>query len=276
VADQHAVDALFARIRAGSGESPGPDDASAPVPTAGPAADVDAATEAGEPENDRSAEDPLVSERDAALQPVVIRLNRKLKRTLQDDQNRILDRLRSGSGGWSEELLGSEEDQRAAFEAASGDLLAEALAAGATFAVGHGGQGGQSPEPAVARTAAASLATTVTTLLRRRLTGDDGVAAGSSGDEAADRVGAAYREWRGERIERLVGDHALGVFSAGVLAGAGPAGVRWVTGGGPTACADCDDNALGGVTAPGAEFPTGHRHPPAHTGCRCVVVPTSA
>ena len=35
-----------------------------------------------------------------------------------------------------------------------------------------------------------------------------------SGDPA-DRIGAAFREWRGERVERLVGDQATQAFSAG-------------------------------------------------------------
>jgi DivIVA domain-containing protein len=272
-ADPSTVDALFARIRAGSD-----DDADESGPLAQGAesgADAAGSPVAGDEAEDDHNEDPIVAERDLRLDPVVTRLNRKLKRVLQDDQNRILDRLRSATGGWSEDVLLPEEDQRAAYSRAAGELLAEARAAGVAFAAEHGGHADPVADD-VSGPAAESLAATVTTLLRRRLTGDDGVPPGSVGDEAADRVGAAYREWRGERIERLVGDHALGVFSAGVLAAAGPAGVRWVTGGGPTACADCDDNALGGLVAAGAEFPTGHRHPPAHTGCRCVVVPTSA
>ena len=37
---------------------------------------------------------------------------------------------------------------------------------------------------------------------------------------SADRVGAAFREWRGERVERLAGDYATQAFSAGVTAAA--------------------------------------------------------
>ena len=35
-------------------------------------------------------------------------------------------------------------------------------------------------------------------MLRRRI--------GEGNGEAGDRVGAAFREWRGERVERLAGD----------------------------------------------------------------------
>ncbi len=61
--------------------------------------------------------------------------------------------------------------------------------------------------------AAAGLARTVVTMLRRRI-----VDGGEDGEEVADRVGSAFREWRGERIERLVGDFAVQAFSAGVAA----------------------------------------------------------
>ena len=50
--------------------------------------------------------------------------------------------------------------------------------------------------------------------------------------------------------------------------------VRWLPTNGQAACPDCDDNSLAGLLAAGTEFPTGHAHPPAHPGCRCLVTPT--
>jgi len=38
-------------------------------------------------------------------------------------------------------------------------------------------------------------------------------------------------------------------------------------------CPDADDNALE-PTVKGQRFPTGQAYPPAHPGCRCLVVPT--
>ena len=46
--------------------------------------------------------------------------------------------------------------------------------------------------------------------------------------DPADRIGAAFREWRGERVERLVGDQATQAFSAGVAAASADGKVRWV------------------------------------------------
>ena len=93
-------------------------------------------------------------------------------------------------------------------------------------------------------------------------------------DDAGERVGAAYREWRGERIERLVGDFAVQAFSAGTVAAAGDTGkVRWVLTS-DQGCSDCDDNALAGAVLAAEGFPTGHSFPPAHSGCRCLVAPS--
>ena len=50
-------------------------------------------------------------------------------------------------------------------------------------------------------------------MLRRQIEDGNG--------ELGDRVGAAFREWRGERVERLAGDYATQAFSAGVAAAGG-------------------------------------------------------
>jgi hypothetical protein len=38
-------------------------------------------------------------------------------------------------------------------------------------------------------------------------------------------------------------------------------------------CPDAEDNALAGVVPAGEPFPTGVCQPPAHPGCRCMVLP---
>jgi hypothetical protein len=116
------------------------------------------------------------------------------------------------------------------------------------------------------------LAAEVVATLRRRLGGSE-----DAQEDPVERVRAAYREWRGERIERLVGDVSLGAFSQGVLSGTGDGvTVRWLLAGRDGGCADCDDNSLADPVVPGAEFPTGHRHPPVHAGCRCLVAPVKS
>ena len=290
--EESKVEELFARIREGRIADPA-EDATHPIDTAGQSAGE---TVAEPTESDAeggslglaiplvASSDPetdgLVAERDDLLDPIIARMARRLKRAMQDDQNLLLHRLRNDSGEYRQELLSSEDDQRRGLVEASVDFLGDAFDAGETFAhqqLGHG-DGAVSDPTEINRSAvgtgAQELADTVVTLLRRRLLEEDVEGPGPSEEEATELVSAAYREWRGERIERLVGDHVIGAFSSGVRAASAKASLRWIPSGSDDACADCEDNALADAVADGERFPTGHLHPPAHVGCRCLVVPT--
>jgi hypothetical protein len=150
--------------------------------------------------------------------------------------------------------------------------LEQSAAAGVSFA---GLKGGVGPKADVLLGIAHQLAEGVVGPLRRRLTAGEGL---EDAEEAvvAEHVGSAFREWKGERVERLAGDHVVAAFSAGTLAAAestGTSSLEWVavSDSGDAPCPDCEDNGLNGSQAPGEEFPTGHRHPPAHPGCRCLI-----
>ena len=62
---------------------------------------------------------------------------------------------------------------------------------------------------------------------------------------------------------------ALGAVPEGTV-------MRWVVDDDVAECPDCDDNALAGPVPSGEAFPTGHPHPPAHAGCRCLLAPANA
>jgi DivIVA domain-containing protein len=289
-----SVDELFARIRAGVDE-PAPGDGEGgggaaspqaapeaatqampavvvdPVTQAMPAVVVDPPTQAmpavaGEPVADApppGPDDGLIARRDELLDPVRARLSRTVKRALGDDQNRLLDRIRNAPSLGGIELLGPETEHVAVFESAVRGHLAEAFAAGAAF----GGAGAASaPDDGTIEQSTTGLAHVVVTMLRRQI--EDG-----SGD-VGDRISGAYREWRGERVERVAGDYATQAFSAGVTAAGADRKLRWVVTS-ATGCSDCEDNALAGAVSASDVFPTGHAHPPAHSGCRCLVAPTS-
>jgi hypothetical protein len=149
--------------------------------------------------------------------------------------------------------------------------LVEAAQSGASFA------GGKSEEAPSVDDIASDLAAAIVVPLRRRLEGE-GAGVGT-GDDAAvvEHVGAAFRDWKGARVERLVGDEAVAAFSRAALA-ATPSRVslRWVVDDEGAECPDCDDNALAGPVPRGEAFPTGHPHPPAHAGCRCLLAPMDA
>src|SRR5579875_2015127 len=249
------VEELFARIREGHLPPPATEavEAAGEEPAqAEPAVEPEGAASApvapGDSPPADSADGRLVAERDQLLEPILARMARRLKRTMQDDQNRLLHRLRADAGAYRQELLSSEDDQAGATDPSEVSRSA----------VGTGAQ---------------ELADTVVTLLRRRLLEGEAEGPGPTEEEAAELVSAAYREWRGERIERLAGDHLIGAFSSGVRGASGKVPLRWLTAAdGP--CADCADNALAEAVGEGERFPTGHLHPPAHAGCRCLVVPT--
>ncbi|MGH9103691.1 MAG: hypothetical protein ACRDYD_12025, partial [Acidimicrobiales bacterium] len=229
------------------------------------------AQEGPAPGNDRAAADEAALERrDASFEPLVAALARKLKRALQDEQNAVLDRLRSSSAGEGG-ALEPAADEEARYRAVAHESLLEAWAAGRGPARGRTAQRDRGRE--AADTAAAALSAELSGALRRRI---EPALEEDSPERAAEVIGAAFREWKGARLEMLAGDHLMAVFAAAALASA-PAGsaVRWVVDdeGGP--CPDCDDNSLAGAVRAGEPFPTGQIHPPAHAGCRCLLEPTS-
>jgi cell division septum initiation protein DivIVA len=238
------------------------------TPGASPAANGDAGSdEVG----DGDAE--LLSRRAELLDGPAARLARSLKRALQDDQNLLLDSLRHASGRPDLAQLLPPDEQRARLVESTVDLLAEAWRAGYGWLAGK--EAREDEAATAARSVAEELVGDLTGMLRHRLLdGLTGIA--EVGDGAAEVVGAAYREWRGPRIESTAGDFAARAFCEGALRGGEGVPVRWVVSdeGGP--CPDCDDNALAGELVAGEEFPTGQRIPPVHPGCRCLIVAASS
>jgi DivIVA domain-containing protein len=284
VGDDSKVEELFARIREGRVSEPAESAFSEPGNSAPAASETPIGTDAqaGTVATALGTEaERLTAERDDLLDPIIARMARRLKRAMQDDQNMLLHRLRSDSGEYRQELVSSEDEQRRGLVEASVDFLGDAFDAGEAFARQKlGTEDGAAPDAteinrSAVGTGAQELADAVVTLLRRRLLEEDAEGPGPTEEEAAELVSAAYREWRGERIERLVGDHVIGAFSSGVRAASGKTPLRWIAAGAEEPCADCDDNALAEAVAEGERFPTGHLHPPAHAGCRCLVVPTT-
>ncbi|MHB8594823.1 MAG: structural protein, partial [Acidimicrobiales bacterium] len=214
--------------------------------------------------------DPLTARRKEMLGPVTAGLAKRMKRAMQDDQNDILDRLRA-HGGWGPDVLPSEDEHKRRYTRAAVQHLDEAGRAGAMFA------GAKAEEAPPAGNIAVQLAESIVAPLRRRLGGEGANA--HQGDEAAllEHVGSAFREWKGARMERVAADQAHAAFSQAALAVAPPdERMRWIVDDDGVECPDCDDNALAGAVPKGEPFPTGHLHPPAHPGCRCLLAPDNA
>lgn len=243
---------LFARLRAARHQAP---PAAPPAAAAAPAPVV-------EPEPGPADDEVLLQARDAAVEPVEHLLGKKVKRLLQDHQNAVLDRLRARRPPTTLELLGEVEDLLGPLAYAADPLLGDAAAAGAVAA--------GAPDTAVPTADLAhDVAANVVKDLRPRLEAAYSV---TEPEARAESVNVAFREWRGERVGRLVGDAAHAAFARGhFVATPARTPLRWVADDGERPCPECEDNSLAGATAKGTPFPTGHRHPPAHSGCRCLL-----
>jgi DivIVA domain-containing protein len=296
------VDALFERLRSGSpvDDAPAPGHAAdAPAEPASPEPDAAVADDAGEEgasvsasgipsrserpmEEAPTAEDAsterdqaALAARDEALGPIADDLGRRAKRALQDEQNDVLDGLRRQRGKIdATKVLPAREDQLSRWAHVLQPSIDAAYAAGtATMAPTSSiGADGAATAPSALLT---ELASAVVVPLRDRLeTSLENIDARTPADAEiaiAQRLGARYREWRGQNLDDALGDAVAEACTRGVY-DAAPAGaqLRWV----PARlgkCPDCDDNALEPTTR-GETFPTGQPYPPAHPGCRCLLV----
>lgn len=275
------VDDLFARLRASQEQHAAGTPAASPEadttddPPAGPhEAPAAVAPPAGAPTEPTGAaasapqagDEAALQGRDAATGPLEAQLAKMVKRLLSDHQNAVLEKLRSRRRPPAVELLSAVEDLVRPLAAAAEPLLARAADAGYRSITPDVADDAVPPVADLAGDVAANIVRD----LRPRLE----TAFGNDGEsEVSDGVGIAFREWRGERVSRLVGDALHVAYTRGCYVAAPKAArLRWVADDGEQPCPDCDDNALAGGLRKGKAFPTGHRHPPAHTGCRCIIV----
>lgn len=246
----------------------------------GEAQSADVATpESPETEGD-SDEFAILVRRDQLLGPPTAELGRSLKRALRLEQNELLDALRNTRKAADRANLLPGDAMADRLVEASTKALAAAYGAGLTFVtevLGAGGEdvSGSGPvDDTAVREIANALAREVVEPIRRRV--DSGLDEGGDEEGASGAVvGAAFRDWRGSRVEGVAGDFVAHAFASATRAGASSNGVlvSWLVDDGESRCPDCDDNALAGAQTPGEPFPTGHVDPPIHPGCRCVLVP---
>ena len=278
------VHELFERLKAEADTEPEVEPESAPEVEAEPEleAEVEAEAETAavvdpdvddveltEVTEEATPDDALLGRRDEIVDGIDRRLARKLKRALADEQNEVLDTLRRQGGTTLDvaALLPPGDEHAARYtEPATADL-SEAAAAGRTFLGGNG----SSPPPV--DDLAAELAASITERITERLAA---VVHDADGDDEAvvDGVRACYREWKSRHLDEATRHIVVAAFARGVYEALPSDGtVRWLGDDGGPPCPDCEDNALAGALGKGDAFPTGHPHPPAHPGCRCLVVP---
>ena len=231
--------------------------------------------EVGSPDIDPAAlaDRMAVHTRDAQLAGPGRDLTRQLKLALSDDQNVLLETVRERS---AEKLaisdLGLDVDAAAGYATVARRELHHAAQAGWRSLTGEDTAPEEVDLGSVAERLGAELAAELRTQLAEALDGDR--------SRFADQLRAVYRQARNRRANEIAEHGVLRAFTQGQLAAVGAgavaggvAHVRWVF----EACGpDCLDNSLAGTVALGDPFPTGHLHPPAQQGCRCLLVTVAA
>lgn len=213
--------------------------------------------------------------RDASVASALGVVTTTAKRRLQDEQNDLLDALRRQKfRGPVEAALPGVERQLTDWVDVLRAPVDDVYAAGRVLG---GGRTRPAPADLVERLAellVAPLRERVGSVLVDTLRDEAERPDGDRQRTVTGAVGARYREWRSQDLGPTLEDLLTWAFVRGIY-DATPAGttLRWV----PAEvqqCPDADDNALE-PTCRGGAFPTGQACPPAHAGCRCLVVPTS-
>ncbi len=275
VLDDPAID-----LTEGAAGSDGPDghngsDGSDPVS----APDADGTSDDGT--SDDSAGDvggaSVLDHRDELLAPVEKALARGLKRLASDEQNEILDRLRRVKRGRPDpaEILPTGADDAAWADALAPEFDKATEAGAALWSELAGTTGAAAPEGETGREVLDTRVSAFLSLHRAHLlrTFADADEDGVDPSELADRFRSAYRDLRSS-LSEFAGDLAVAGFAEGERRAAGPGTPwQWMVDNGGLPCADGEDNALGGATPCEEPFPTGDLMPPAHPGCRCILVP---
>ena len=215
--------------------------------------------------------------RDDLLDNLEAGLTRTLKRVLGDEQNEVLDSLRRLGPSAGPGVLPDTDAQAAAYRDAALPWLQQAARAGVGFVSDpESGSDAEAGHPSLDAQAEV-LARELVDPLRERLS--RAVAGGPDADDpsvVAESLRATYRQWKVQQVEECARHHVLAAFSVGAFAATpAAAALRWLVDD-DGHCPDCDDNALAGPTPKGQPFPTGQLHPPAHPGCRCLLVPVSS
>jgi DivIVA domain-containing protein len=277
--DVVAIDDIFAKLRAGStaGVVAKATTASNTVPdekpvvkTAAPKAEKKAKAKPVVP----VVEPARFEERNEDLSPVVVAMARKLKRVLADEQNTVLGHVRAKRSSLDiDAVLGTEAEHSARYADAVAEDSMAAASAGAKSVKAAGGSSRRVTQKAIAAHAVSAITAGLVTGFRE----DARIAIGEAEGDREVLLGLirdVYRSWKTERIDSHVDDIACSSYGHGAYLALEPGSrITWMAEPETNCCSECEDNSLGGSVVRGDDFPTGHSHPPAHAGCRCLVAP---
>ena len=215
--------------------------------------------------------------RDEVLAPIIVTLTSKIKRALADEENAMLTYLQGKKAAVALEKLLPESAMHVQgyVEAVAEDVMSAAMGGAKSLSSSlKADLRRKVTSSAVMQVMSKNIDDVLVRPLRDRI---QRCVEQSDGDreEMSKLIRSVYREWKMQRVEQHIGDIARLAFSRGAyLVLDQGTSVCWMVDPNGPPCADAEDNSLAGATALGSEFPTGHTHPTAHTGCRCLISPT--
>ncbi len=222
--------------------------------------------------------DGLVFERrDEVLAPIMVALTSKIKRVLADEENSMLTYLQGKKAAVALEKVLPEPSVHVQgyIEAVAEDVMSAAMGGAKSLSSSlKADLRRKVTSSAVMQVMSKNIDDVLVRPLRDRI---QRCIEQSDGDreEMSKLIRSVYREWKMQRVEQHIGDIARLAYSRGAyLVLEQGTSVCWMVDPNGPPCADAEDNSLAGAIALGTDFPTGHAHPTAHTGCRCLVTPT--
>ena len=214
--------------------------------------------------------------RDAVLEPILVLITRKMKRVLADEENSMLTYLQGKKSivALEKVLPAADEHLQMYVEALAEDVISAAMAGAQSLSKSLKADlrkriTRSAVMQVVSRTMDESTIRPLREKIQRAVEQSNG-----DRDEMSNLIRSVYRELKMQRVEQQVSDIARMAYSRGAyLVLDQGTKVCWMVDPNGPSCADAEDNSLAGSTGLGSEFPTGHIHPTAHAGCRCLIAP---
>lgn len=214
--------------------------------------------------------------RDAVLEPILVLINRKIKRVLADEENSMLTYLQSKKSivALEKVLPAADEHLQMYVEALAEDVISAAMAGAQSLSMSlKADLRKRITRSAVMQVVSRTIDEATIRPLREKIQRAVEQCNGDK-DEMSNLIRSVYREMKMQRVEQQVSDIARMAYSRGAyLVLDEGTKVCWMVDPNGPSCADAEDNSLAGSTDLGSEFPTGHIHPTAHAGCRCLIAP---
>ena len=214
--------------------------------------------------------------RDEVLEPIVVLITRKMKRVLADEENSMLTYLQGKKSVVALEkvLPVADEHLQMYVEALAEDVISAAMAGAQSLSKSlKADLRKRVTRSAVMQVVSRTMDESTIRPLREKIQRAVEQSNGDK-DEMSNLIRSVYREMKMQRVEPQVSDIARMAYSRGAyLVLDQGTKVCWMVDPNGPSCADAEDNSLAGSTDLGSDFPTGHIHPTAHAGCRCLIAP---